>query len=303
MTKIVPNLWFDSQAEEAARLYASLFKNSRIGRKTYYGKAGFEIHGQPEGKLMTIEFELEGQAFLGLNGGPAFKFTPAVSFLIACATKEEVDTIWEKLSPGGTVLMEIGAYPFSERYGWIQDRFGLSWQVMAYGDRPLVQKIIPTLMFTGDVCGRAEEAVGHYVSIFSAANVGAIVRYDKNEEPDKEGTIKHAGFTLEGQEFAAMDSARRHEFGFNEAVSFIISCKDQAEIDRYWDPLTAGGDPSAQICGWLKDKFGVSWQVTPSVLEEMLQNPDRDKVDRVTEAFLKMKKIDIAGLEKAFQGE
>ena len=99
MTKIAPNLWFDSQAEEAARLYASLFKNSRIGRKTYYGKAGFEIHGQPEGKLMTIEFELEGQAFLGLNGGPAFKFTPAVSFLIACGTKEEVDGIWEKLVP------------------------------------------------------------------------------------------------------------------------------------------------------------------------------------------------------------
>ncbi len=302
MPRIASNLWFDSQAEEAARLYASLFKDSRIGRKTYYGKAGFEIHGQPQGKLMTIEFELEGQPFVALNGGPVFKFTPAVSFLIACATKEEVDATWEKLSPGGTALMELGPYPFSERYGWIQDRFGLSWQVMAYGDRPLVQKIIPTLMFTGGVCGRAEEAIRHYVSVFSAAKVGAIVRYAKGEEPDREGTIKHAAFTLEGQELAAMDSARKHDFGFNEAVSFIIRCRDQAEIDRYWDRLTAGGDPNAQICGWLKDKFGVSWQVTPTILEEMLQDPDPAKVARVTEAFLKMKKFDIAGLVKAFQG-
>ena len=96
--KIIPNLWFDSQAEEAAKFYTSLFKNSRIGKATRYGKAGFEFHHQPEGALMTIEFELEGQGFVGLNAGPVFKFTPAVSFLIACKTKEEVEVLWEKLS-------------------------------------------------------------------------------------------------------------------------------------------------------------------------------------------------------------
>ncbi|OGD21357.1 MAG: hypothetical protein A2W03_04730 [Candidatus Aminicenantes bacterium RBG_16_63_16] len=302
MQKIISNLWFDSQAEEAAKFYTSLFKNSRIGKTTHYGKAGFEIHHQPEGKLMTVEFELEGQAFIGLNGGPVFKFTPAVSFLIACQTKAEVEALWEKLSAGGTALMELGEYPFSERYGWTQDRFGLSWQVMAMGDRKITQKIIPTLMYVGDVCGRAEEAVNLYASVFHNSKVGDILRYGKDEAPDREGTIKHAAFTLEGQEFAAMESAYDHKFTFNEAMSFLVRCESQAEIDYYWDKLTPGGDPQAQICGWLKDKFGVSWQVTPTVLEEMLQDPDQEKVERVTNAFLKMKKSDIGELRKAFEG-
>ena len=198
--------------------------------------------------------------------------------------------------------MELGEYPFSERYGWTQDRFGLSWQVMAMGDRKITQKIIPTLMYVGDVCGRAEEAVNLYASVFHNSKVGDILRYGKDEAPDREGTIKHAAFTLEGQEFAAMESAYDHKFTFNEAMSFLVRCESQAEIDYYWDKLTPGGDPQAQICGWLKDKFGVSWQVTPTVLEEMLQDPDQEKVERVTNAFLKMKKSDIGELRKAFEG-
>ncbi|OGD09234.1 MAG: hypothetical protein A2Y86_01230 [Candidatus Aminicenantes bacterium RBG_13_62_12] len=302
MQKIVSNLWFDSQAEEAAEFYTSLFKNSRIGKTTRYGKAGYEFHHQPEGKLMTIEFELEGQGFIGLNAGPIFKFTPAVSFLVACKTKEEVDALWEKLSAGGTALMELGEYPFSEKYGWTQDKYGLSWQVMFMGDRKITQKITPTLMFIGAVCGRAEEAIQFYTSVFQNAGIGGILRYEKGEEPDKEGTIKHAAFTLEGQEFAAMDSAYEHTFTFTEAISLLVRCRDQAEIDTYWEKLTEGGDPNAQVCGWLKDKFGLSWQVSPTVLEEMLQDPDREKVERVTDAFLKMKKFDIGELKRAFEG-
>jgi predicted 3-demethylubiquinone-9 3-methyltransferase (glyoxalase superfamily) len=302
MHKITPNLWFDGQAEEAAGFYTSLFKNSRIGKTTRYGKVGYEFHHQPEGKLMTIEFELEGQGFIGLNAGPIFKFTPAVSFLVACKTKEEVDALWEKLSAGGTALMELGEYPFSEKYGWTQDKYGLSWQVMFMGDRKITQKITPTLMFIGAVCGRAEEAIQFYTSVFRNAGIGGILRYEKGEEPDKEGTIKHAAFTLEGQEFAAMDSAYEHTFTFTEAISLLVRCRDQAEIDTYWEKLTEGGDPNAQVCGWLKDKFGLSWQVSPTVLEEMLQDPDKEKVERVTNAFLKMKKFDIGELKRAFEG-
>jgi predicted 3-demethylubiquinone-9 3-methyltransferase (glyoxalase superfamily) len=300
--KITPHLWFDSQAGEAAKFYTSLFKNSRIGKTTRYGKAGFEIHGQPEGKLMTIEFELEGQKFIGLNAGPLFKFTPAVSFLVACETKGEVEALWEKLSLGGTALMELGEYPFSEKYGWTEDRYGLSWQVMSMGDHGVTQKITPTLMFVGGVCGRAEDAINFYTSVFSNAKIGDILRYGKNEEPDQEGTIKHAAFRLEGQEFAAMDSALEHDFTFNEALSFLVHCEAQGEVDYFWGKLSEGGDPKAQQCGWLKDKFGVSWQVTPTVLEEMLLDSDKEKVERVTMAFLKMKKLDIGELKKAFEG-
>ncbi len=303
MQKIVPNLWFASQAEEAAKFYTSLFKNSRIGKSTRYGKAGFEFHHQPEGALMTIGFELEGQEFVGLNGGPIFTFTPAISFLVACKTKDEVDALWKELSAGGQALMELGEYPFSERYGWTADRFGVNWQVMAMGDRPITQKIIPTLMFVGAVSGRAEEAVKLYTSVFHHAKVGEVLRYGQGEEPDKKGTIRHVGFTLEGQAFAAMDSAHRHEFSFNEAISFIVRCESQPEIDDYWDKLIVGGDPQAQVCGWLKDKYGVSWQVSPVILEEMLQDPDRAKVERVTEAFLRMKKFDIAELKRVFEGD
>ena len=299
--KITPNLWFDRQAEEAAKFYTSIFKNSGIGKITRASKAGFEIHGLPEGTVMTIEFEIEGQKFIALNGGPLFKFTPAVSFLVACNTREEVDAIWEKLSEGGTALMELGEYPFSEKYGWTQDRYGLSWQVMFMGDRKMKQKITPTLMFVGEQCGKAEAAIIFYTSVFKNSEIGNILRYGKGEEPDKEGTIKHAAFTLENQEFAAMDSARKHDFTFNEAISFMVECKTQEEIDYYWEKLTADGGQES-VCGWLKDKFGVSWQVTPTVLGEMLQDHDKEKVERVTNAFLKMKKFDIGELKKAYEG-
>ncbi len=303
MQKIIPHLWFDSEAEAAAKFYTSLFKNSRILKTTRYGKAGFEVHHQPEGKLMSIKFELEGQGFVGLNGGPVFKFTPAISFLVACKTKDEVDALWGSLSAGGFVMMELGEYPFSKRYGWTADKYGLSWQVMAVKDQPVGQKIVPTLMYVGAVCGKAEEAISLYASVFPKAKIGDIMRYGKGEEPDKEGTIKHARFTLDGQEFAAMDSAYEHKFTFNEAVSLLVRCDTQAEIDHYWDKLIEGGDPQAQVCGWLKDKFGVSWQVTPAVLEEMLLDPDKAKVERVTNAFLRMKKFDIDELKRAFEGD
>jgi predicted 3-demethylubiquinone-9 3-methyltransferase (glyoxalase superfamily) len=159
---ITPCLWFENQAEEAARFYTSIFPNSRIGRIARYGKAGFEVHRQPEGTVMTVEFELDGQPFTGLNGGPVFKF--------------------------------------------------------------------------------------------------------------------------------------------NEAISFQISCETQAQVDTFWQKLSEGGDQRAQQCGWLKDKYGVSWQVVPQVVSKLLSDPDPQKTSRVMQALLKMKKIDIATLEQAYSG-
>jgi predicted 3-demethylubiquinone-9 3-methyltransferase (glyoxalase superfamily) len=301
MQKITPNLWFDRQAERAARFYTSIFKKSKIGKITRASKAGFETHGLPENTVMTIEFEIEGLKFIALNGGPLFKFTPAVSFLVACSTREEVDALWGRLHEGGTALMELGEYPFSERYGWTQDRYGLSWQVMFMGDRKINQKITPTLMFVGEQRGKAETAINFYTSIFNNAEIGNILRYVRGEEPDQEGTVKHADFTLENQGFAAMDSARDHNFTFSEAISFMVECNTQQEIDYYWKELTADGGEEG-MCGWLKDRFGISWQVNPAVLRDMLRDPDKEKVERVTNAFLKMKKFDIAGLKRAYKG-
>lgn len=288
--KITSHLWFDKEALEAAKFYTSIFENSKIKNTT-------TIHGTPSGDTDLVTIELSGQEFTLISAGPLFKFNPSVSFLVACNTKEEVNALWRELSTGGKALMDLGTYPFSERYGWIQDKYGLSWQLMFLGDRAAKQKIVPTLMFVDKVVGKAEEAINFYVSVFHTAAVGDILRYSKREEPDVEGTVKHASFTLEGQEFAAMDSAREHNFAFNETISLIVHCETQEEIDYYWERLSA--DPKAEVCGWLKDKYGLSWQVVPNIMDDMMRDKDEKRKARVTEVFLKMKKFDIEALKRA----
>ena len=152
-------------------------------------------------------------------------------------------------------------------------------------------------MFTENVTGKTQEAVEFYTSLFHDSKINNILYYEKGEEPDKEGTVKYASFVLEGKEFGAMDSAQAHNFSFNEAISFIVSCDTQEEIDYYWEKLSAV--PESEQCGWLKDRFGVSWQIVPSRMNEMMESKDEAKIARVTEAFLKMKKFDIAKLEEA----
>ena len=291
--KIRPHLWFDKEANEAAAFYSSILKDSRIRSKA-------TLANTPSGDVDLVTVELSGQEFSLISAGPLFKFNPSVSFLVALSTSDEVDSLWKNLSEGGSALMELGEYPFSERYGWIQDRYGLSWQLIYVGQREIKQPITPMLMFVGKQCGKAEEAIGFYGSVFDG-KVGSILRYGENEAPDQEGSIKHATFTLKGQEFMAMDSAYAHKFAFNEAISFMVHCNTQEEIDRYWGKLSA--DRKAEQCGWLKDKYGLSWQVIPTILEEMLGHKDKKRVARVTEAFLKMKKFDIEALKRAFDGK
>jgi predicted 3-demethylubiquinone-9 3-methyltransferase (glyoxalase superfamily) len=293
MNRITPYLWFDTQANEAAELFVSVFPDSRILSQS-------SLEGTPSGTVDMISLELSGQQFDLISAGPYFTFTPAISFLVACSSTTEVKRVWEELAEGGSPLMELGAYPFSEMYGWTQDRFGLSWQVMHMGGRDIRQRIIPTLMFVGDVCGKAEEAMRFYASLFDESSVGEITRYSEGEGPDKPGTIKHAGFALAGREFAAMDSAHEHSFGFNEAVSLMVHCDTQDQIDHLWNQLSAA--PAAEQCGWLKDRYGVSWQIVPTAMDEMMKKADKEQLGRVTEAFLAMKKFDIAALERAFNG-
>ncbi|NTV53551.1 MAG: VOC family protein, partial [Candidatus Firestonebacteria bacterium] len=215
--KITPHLWFDTEAKPAAGFYTSVFSDSRIKRTV-------QLHNTPSGSVDLLTVELLGQEFSLISAGPYFKINPSLSFLVACTSKTEVDVLWARFSQGGKALMELGEYPFSARYGWVQDKYGVSWQLMFMGDRPSRQRITPTLMFTGKVSGQAEEALGFYTSVFPNSHLGEISRYNEGEQPDPAGTIRHASFTLAGQEFAAMDSAREHSFGFNEAVSLIIHC-------------------------------------------------------------------------------
>ena len=232
MQKIVPHLWFNRDGAAAAERYVSLFPKSRITSRS-------TISDTPSGTVETLSISLAGQDFALLSAGPEFKFTPAVSFLVACETKAEVDRLRSRLLEGGSELMPLDAYPFSERYAWVVDGFGLSWQLMYNGGAAIGQRITPTLMFTGKQCGKAEEAVSFYASLFGMARIEHVLRYGPGEEPNGKDLVKHAAFSLEGQDFAAMDSALDHGSTFNEAISFMVYCDDQAEIDRYWGKLSA----------------------------------------------------------------
>ena len=296
--KIIPHLWFDTNAFDAVKFYTAVFKGS-VGDTTHYTEAGFEVHGMKAGTVLTIDFDIEGMDFIALNGGPIFKFTPAISFMVNCPTVAEVDELWAKLADGGTPLMPLDKYPFSEKYGWIQDKFGVSWQISVVPDAK--RQIVPSLLYTGEVFGRAEEAMKFYVSLFENSKIGNVSYYDALQPPNKEGTVMYADFTLAGQKFAVMDSPPIHKFNFNEAVSFLVVCEDQREIDYFWEKFEV---PSGEgQCGWLKDKFGVSWQITAEGMTEMLNDSDKEKANRAMEAMLQMRKIDIKKLKDAYEGK
>ena len=303
MQKIIPHLWFDKEAKEAAEFYTSLFSLG-VGQTPSKITNITTLHDTPSGDCDVVSFDLWGYSFMAISAGPLFKFNPSISFMVNFDpsqdkdAKTRIDEMWAKLSEGGKALMPLDKYPFSEHYGWIQDKYGLSWQLILTKpegeERPL---LIPSLLFVGDVCGKAEEASDFYLSVFKDSKRGAIVRYPDGMEPDKQGSVMFTDFKLLGKWFAAMDSAHKHDFAFNEAISFIVNCEDQEEIDFYWEKLSAV--PESEQCGWLKDKYGVSWQIVPSALSEMLASEDKEKIARITQAFLKMKKLDIAQLKKS----
>lgn len=295
--KITPCLWFDGNAEEAVNFYLSVFKNSKMLNTAPYTVD--TPSNKPIGSVMTITFELNEQEFMALNGGPFFKPNPSISFIVSCETKEDVDALWEKLSKGGKVLMELSEYPFSKRYGWLQDKYGFSWQLILPATKGEEgPPILPSLLFVGKNCGKAEEAITFYRSVFRNSKSANMARYGPDQKPDKEGTVMFADFMLEGYWFAVMDSAHKHNFTFNEAISFIIYCKDQKEIDHYYDKLSAV--PEAEMCGWLKDKFGVSWQLVTVGFEKLMTGRN---AKAVMMELLKMKRINVKRLEEAHEGE
>lgn len=276
--QIYPCLWFDGKAKDAAEFYCTVFKNTKITAEN----------------PLVVTFESAGQQFMCLNGGPHFTINPSISFYVAFENEDEIDVVWEKLLDGGQVLMPYDKYAWSEKYGWLQDKFGVNWQLSLGKMEDVGQKYTPVLMFTREQAGNAEKAIEFYTSVFDNSSVAGILRYTA-DDPDTEGTIKHAQFKLGKNVFMAMDSSLDHKFSFNEAVSFVVECDTQEEIDYYWEKLSAV--PEAEQCGWLKDQFGVSWQIVPLVLKRLMSDPERS--ERVVQAFMKMKKFDIETLLNA----
>ena len=279
--KITPFLWFDNQAEEAAAFYSSVFRKSTIDKVQRMG-----------GAVKVVDFSLDGLRFSAMDAGPMFQLNPSISFYAVCETEAETDAIWGQLVDGGIILMPLEKYPWSDKYGWVQDRFGVSWQIgLGKLEHTGGQRFSPFLMFSGAQSGKAEEALHFYSSVFKPSAIEGILRYGPGEE-GKEGTVNHAQFTLCGQTFMVVDSNIDHPFGFNEALSFMIDCEDQKEVDYYWDSLLSGGGQES-MCGWLKDRFGVSWQVVPRILIELVTHPDPERAKRASAAMMQMRKIEI----------
>jgi predicted 3-demethylubiquinone-9 3-methyltransferase (glyoxalase superfamily) len=300
MQKIVPHLWFDKEAKAAAEFYVSIFDNSKITQSTV-------LHDTPSGDAETVSFTLAGYEFMAISAGPFFKLNPSISLMVNfdpsqdAQAQEHLDKTWQALAEGGKVLMPLQEYSFSKHYGWVEDKYGVSWQLILTNpngeQRPF---IVPTLMFTKEGTGKAEEATDFYMSIFNNAKRGILAHYPEGGAPDPVSKVMYTDFQLVGQWFAAMDGGTAHEFQFSEALSLMVKCETQEEIDRYWEQLSAV--PEAEQCGWLKDRYGVSWQIIPTAMGEMMGKGTPEQKQRLTQAFLGMKKFDISALEAAYRG-
>ena len=297
MQKIIPHLWFDKEAKEAAEFYTEIFEDSEVTDVT-------TLHDTPSGDCEVVSFNLLGCPFMAISAGPLFTPNPSISFFInfdpsrVPDAAKKIDNVWEKLAINGTTLMPLDQYPFSQRYGWIQDRYGISWQlILTDPDGNPRPPIVPCLMFVGENCGKAEDAIKHYTSVFKDSKQGLMARYPAGMEPDREGTVMFADFMIGGTWMAAMDSAHEHGFSFNEAISLMINCDTQEEIDYFWEKLSAM--PEAEQCGWVKDQYGLSWQISPTIMGDLLGGSDREKIARVTQVMLQMKKLDIEKLISA----
>jgi predicted 3-demethylubiquinone-9 3-methyltransferase (glyoxalase superfamily) len=275
---IYPCLWFDGNAQEAAGLYSKAFNDAKITLST----------------PLVVMTNIKGKQIMGLNGGPGNSPNPSISFFNVCETEEEIDRAWSLLLEGGMELMPLNAYPWSKKYGWVQDKFGVNWQ-LALKEGEMID-VFPALLFVGDQNGRAEEAIGFYTSLFKDSSIELVAKYEAGDG-DTEGHIKHAQFFLNGFKLAAMDSSMQHNFSFNEGVSLVVNCDTQEEIDYYWLNITEGGIEGQ--CGWCRDAYGVWWQIVPSMIGSLMSDPV--KAPKVMAAFMKMKKFDIETIIQAAQ--
>jgi predicted 3-demethylubiquinone-9 3-methyltransferase (glyoxalase superfamily) len=293
MAVITPCIWCNTHAEEAARFYTSFFPGDTIRSILHYSE-GMPL---PAGTVLIVDFTIAGRAFQALNGGPRFTVTPSLSFFLEVGTANEVRRLYDRLVEGGKVLMPLDAYPWSPCYAWVQDRFGVSWQVRLGDDAKSQPRVLPSLMFSDAQHGRASDAVAIYTRLFPNSAVQSVAHH----AGEASALLAHAGFTLAGEAFVAMDSPIAHGFSFTEGVSLSASCMGQDEVDRLWAALTEGGEPGP--CGWLTDRFGVSWQIVPAAVVELQHRGDAAANSRMFQAMGQMKRLDLAALERAWHGE
>lgn len=299
MQKIVPNLWFAGDAEEGGEFYARAFEDARSEVISRYPTEGLvDFQREMAGAALTVDVVIAGFRLTLINAGPEFRPDSGVSFMVTFDPSTDADArahlgeTWARLADGGTVKLDLGEYPFSPYYGWIEDRFGVNWQlILGDPDRPAGAAVMPALLFGGASQNQARAAVEQYTTLFADARVDMVSEYPSDTGPAPAGAVQFCSFTLEGQWFVAMDSGVEQRQSFTPGVSLAIACADQAEIDRLWAALSRV--PDAEQCGWCVDEFGLSWQIVPAAMGELITSPGAYR------ALMDMKKISIADLQAA----
>lgn len=276
---IYPCLGIKGKIAEASAYYINTFGDGKVLTNT----------------SMVILIELSGQKFMLLNDGPASSPNPSISFMVICETEAETEQYWNKLLAGSKVLMPIDSYDWSPKYGWIEDKYGVSWQLYTGSKADTPQKFCPTLMFTRGKAGQAKSAIQDFTQLFPDSNIQGIMNYGIGDG-DSEELVKHAQFKIKDTILMAMDSSANHAFGFNDGISLVVECETQEEIDKYWNHLTANGGHEV-ACGWLTDPYGISWQIIPKDIVKWVTDPVKGQ--RAMNAMMKMKKLIIAEMENA----
>lgn len=256
---------------EAVDFYSSIFNDFKIVNKNPY----------------SIDVDIDGERILFLNGGPSNELNPTCSIIILSDSKEEINALWNKLITGGQELMALDSYGWNELYGWLIDKYGVSWQIYLEAKDKISQKYIPNIMFVGENCGKVKDAINFYTTLFPNSKFNGIFEYQA-EDGDTVGLIKHCEFSLDSFLIMMNESSYPHKFSLNDSFSIVVECDSQEEIDKYWDALISDGGEEV-MCGWLVDKFGISWQIVPKILLEYLNNPDT--AAKAGQAFMNMKKL------------
>ncbi len=282
---IFPCLWYDGDAKESSEFYCKVF-DGKITADT----------------PVVMNIELFGQKIMLLDGGPQFKKNASVSFMVICETEDEVQKYWDMLIEDGMALMPLDSYSWSKKYGWVKDQYGVTWQIFL-GEKQSEQKIIPTMMFIHGNNGKASEAMQLYTAVFPDSEIGNILRYGDGSEghaaAEPPENIQLGHFVINGYSLFCMDNSYDHQFDFNEGISMVVMTDDQDQTDRYWNKLVSDGGQES-MCGWLKDKYGLSWQIVPKKLIQLMSDPDQAKAQKVVQAMMKMQKIIIQDLENAY---
>ncbi|MEJ6489518.1 VOC family protein [Leucobacter sp. USCH14] len=280
---IVPNIWCQGNAEEVGDFYASVFPDTTAEVESRYPETGLLDFQKPlAGAPLTVAVSLSGYRLTLINAGDEFAPNPSISMFLMFgdaafggreAARRTLDQVWERLSEDGTVLMPLDAYPFSPHYGWVQDRFGMSWQLSLNDDDDAdAEFVMPSLMFGGAAQNRAAAARDRYIEVFDNAALVGSFPYGEQTGPATADALMYSDFRIGEQMFAVMDSGVEQDFTFDSGVSLEVHCADQAEIDRLWNALSAV--PEAEQCGWLVDEFGVSWQIVPADMGELMKRPN-----------------------------